>query len=86
MRLTFSFVFFKFIVFEAAIYANKDVYNLRNTLWQKWGGHAHPIATPLLLVHDIHAHSFRVWPYSCLLISDRKYFIIVSIYVAEVVV
>jgi len=27
-----------------------------------------------------------VWPYSCLLISDRKYFIIVSIYVAEVVV
>jgi len=26
VRLSFFFVFFKFLVFEAAIYANKDVY------------------------------------------------------------
>jgi len=26
--------------------------NLRNDLWQKWGGHVHPVATPLITAHS----------------------------------
>ena len=33
--LSFSFVFFKFLVFEAAIYANKDVYKWPASPWNQ---------------------------------------------------
>jgi len=31
--------------------------NLRNDLWQKWGGHVHPMVTPLLIKLTIHQTS-----------------------------
>jgi len=42
--------------------------NLRNGLWQKWGGHVHPVAMPLILTSIL----------SCLELECLEYFTLLA--------